>query len=92
LQQQGIEVLFHPFVGSIAELLATRGHEFDVIIVSRHYIAAKHIDTVRQFAPQALLVFDTVDLHSCARSAWPSSRAMRSVAPRRGQSAMRSWR
>jgi len=63
LQQQGIEVLFHPFVGSIAELLATRGHEFDVIIVSRHYIAAKHIDTVRQFAPQALLVFDTVDLH-----------------------------
>jgi GT2 family glycosyltransferase/glycosyltransferase involved in cell wall biosynthesis len=63
LQQQGVEVLFHPYVSSMAELLAARGHEFDVVIVSRHYIAAKHIDAVRQFAPRALLVFDTVDLH-----------------------------
>jgi GT2 family glycosyltransferase/glycosyltransferase involved in cell wall biosynthesis len=63
LQQQGIEVLFHPYVNSMAELLAARGHEFDIVIVSRHYIAAKHIDAVRQFAPRALVVFDTVDLH-----------------------------
>ncbi len=63
LQQQGIEVLFHPYVSSMADLLAARGHEFDVVIVSRHYIMSKHIDAVRQFAPRALLVFDTVDLH-----------------------------
>jgi GT2 family glycosyltransferase len=63
LQQQGVEVLFHPYVSSIAELLAKRGHEFDVVLMSRHYIAAKHIDAVRQFAPHALVVFDTVDLH-----------------------------
>jgi len=63
LQQLGIEVLFHPYVSSMADLLAARGPEFDVVIVSRHYIAAKHIDAVRQFAPRALVVFDTVDLH-----------------------------
>ena len=63
LQQRGIEVQFHPFIRSIADLLSKRGAEFDIIIISRHYIAVKHIDAVRAFAPQALVVFDTVDLH-----------------------------
>ena len=31
--------------------------------MSRHYIAVKHVDAVRAFAPKALVVFDTVDLH-----------------------------
>ena len=63
LQQGGIEVLHHPFVRSITDLLSKRGSEFDVIVISRHYIAVKHIDAVRAFAPKALVVFDTVDLH-----------------------------
>lgn len=63
LQQRGVEVLFHPFVRSIADLLSKRGAEFDIVVMSRHYIAVKHIDAVRAFAPKALVVFDTVDLH-----------------------------
>jgi GT2 family glycosyltransferase/glycosyltransferase involved in cell wall biosynthesis len=63
LTQRGIEVLFHPYVRSVAELLVTRAREFDVILLSRHYIAERHIDTVRKVAPDALIVFDTVDLH-----------------------------
>ncbi|MEO8346504.1 MAG: glycosyltransferase, partial [Betaproteobacteria bacterium] len=63
LQQRGIEVLFHPFANSIAELLAQRGVEFDIVVMSRHYVAVKHFDAVRTFAPKALVVFDTVDLH-----------------------------
>jgi O-antigen biosynthesis protein len=63
LTQRGVEVLFHPYVRSIAELLMTRAREFDVIMLSRHYIAARHIDTARKAAPRALIVFDTVDLH-----------------------------
>lgn len=63
LQQLGIEVQFHPYARSISVLLGTRGEEFDIVILSRHYIAAKHIDAVRAFAPDALVVFDTVDLH-----------------------------
>jgi glycosyltransferase involved in cell wall biosynthesis len=63
LQQRGVEVLFHPYVRSIADLLSKRGAEFDIIVISRHYIAVKHIDAARAFAPHALVVFDTVDLH-----------------------------
>lgn len=63
LQARGIEVLFHPYVRSIAELLESRGAEFDLVIVARHYIAAKHLDSIRRFAPRALVAFDTVDLH-----------------------------
>jgi GT2 family glycosyltransferase len=63
LQQRGVEVLFHPFVRSIADLLSKCGREFDMVLMSRHYVAVKHIDAVRAFAPRALVVFDTVDLH-----------------------------
>jgi GT2 family glycosyltransferase/glycosyltransferase involved in cell wall biosynthesis len=63
LAQRGVEVLYAPYVRSIAELLSRRGREFDIVLLSRHYIAARHIDAVRAFAPDALVVFDTVDLH-----------------------------
>ena len=63
LQQLGVEVLFRPYVRSLAELFARRGNEFDIVIMSRYYVAAKHLDAVRKFAPHALIVFDTVDLH-----------------------------
>ena len=63
LQQAGIEVQFHPYVRSIPEFLGKHGGEFDVVVIARHYIAAKHIEAVRTFAPKALIVFDTHDLH-----------------------------
>jgi GT2 family glycosyltransferase/glycosyltransferase involved in cell wall biosynthesis len=63
LQQQGVEVQFHPYTSSLAMLLGERGAEFDLVLLSRHYIAARHMATVRAFAPRALIAFDTVDLH-----------------------------
>jgi len=63
LQQLGVEVLFYPYVDSIPSLLDRRGAEFDMVVIARHYIAAKYIDAVRTFAPNALVAFDTVDLH-----------------------------
>ena len=63
LQQAGVEVQFHPYVRSISEFLGKHGSEFDIVIIARHYIVAKHIDAVRAFAPNALVVFDTHDLH-----------------------------
>jgi GT2 family glycosyltransferase/glycosyltransferase involved in cell wall biosynthesis len=63
LQRRGVEVLFHPYVTSIADLLSKRGDEFDMVVMSRHYVAVKHIEAVRTFASRALVVFDTVDLH-----------------------------
>jgi GT2 family glycosyltransferase/glycosyltransferase involved in cell wall biosynthesis len=63
LQQRGVEVLFHPYVRSVSEAIAERGRDIDIAIVSRHYVAVKHLETLRRFAPQALVAFDTVDLH-----------------------------
>lgn len=63
LQQAGVEVWHHPFVQSVAQLLAERGKDYDVIIFCRHYIAAPYLTEVRNWAPQARIVFDTVDLH-----------------------------
>jgi GT2 family glycosyltransferase/glycosyltransferase involved in cell wall biosynthesis len=63
LREEGIEVLHHPFAQSIESVLAERGAEFDVVVLTRYYIATKHIGAVRRFAPRALLVFDTIDLH-----------------------------
>jgi GT2 family glycosyltransferase len=63
LQARGVEVLYAPYESSIADLLDRRGREFDIAIVARHYVAVKHLDALRRFAPQAIVVFDTVDLH-----------------------------
>jgi polysaccharide pyruvyl transferase WcaK-like protein/glycosyltransferase involved in cell wall biosynthesis len=63
LQQDGIEVLHEPRVWSITQALAMRGAEFDAVIVSRHHVASPILAALRRFAPQALFVFDTVDLH-----------------------------
>ncbi|HEX4883406.1 MAG TPA: glycosyltransferase, partial [Casimicrobiaceae bacterium] len=57
LQQRGVEVLFHPYVRSVSDVIASRGREFDIVLVARHYIAVKHLDALRRFAPQALVAF-----------------------------------
>ena len=63
LQRAGVEVQFHPYTRSITDFLGQHGKQFDIVMLSRHYVAEKHIDAVKSFAPQALVVFDTVDLH-----------------------------
>ena len=63
LQQLGVEVLYHPYVSDPVAFFRERGHEFDVILLSRHYIATNYIALVREYAPRARLLFDTVDLH-----------------------------
>jgi len=63
LRQAGVEVLHAPYVRSIDEVLRERGGEFDVVILARYYVAGPHIEAVRRYAPRALLVFDTIDLH-----------------------------
>ncbi|HEY1769661.1 MAG TPA: glycosyltransferase [Chthoniobacterales bacterium] len=63
LRKRGIEVIHHPYLKSISEYLQTNGSKFDVVILSRRDFARKHIEDVRRYAPQARLIFDTVDLH-----------------------------
>ena len=63
LQQLGVEALYTPYAQDPVKFLRERGREFDLVILSRHYVAASFVGLVRLYAPQARLAFDTVDLH-----------------------------
>ena len=63
LQGMGVEVIHHPYYRSVRSFLKQHGEDFDVVIISRAEIAARHMATVQRFAPRAKVVFDTVDLH-----------------------------
>ena len=63
LQALGVEVLYHPASPDPVTLFRERGREFDAILLSRHYVAIEYVGLARLYAPQARLVFDTVDLH-----------------------------
>jgi GT2 family glycosyltransferase/glycosyltransferase involved in cell wall biosynthesis len=63
LQRMGVECLYAPFALSINEIIATRGHEFDVIYITRFYVAQNYIDLIRKHAPRAKIVLMNADLH-----------------------------
>ena len=63
LQALGVEALYHPFVADPIAWMRERGRELAAIVLSRHYIAANYVGLARLYAPQARLIFDTVDLH-----------------------------
>jgi len=63
LQRAGVEVVHEPWIASPQRFLAERGSEFDFVMVSRHYVAAKYLGPVRRHCPNARFIFDTVDLH-----------------------------
>ncbi|MGQ9830626.1 MAG: glycosyltransferase [Thermochromatium sp.] len=63
LQRRGIQVLTAPGIASIQAHLQAHGSDYDLVILSRANVAAQFLDAVRQYAPQAEVWFDTVDLH-----------------------------
>lgn len=63
LQDLGVEALFHPYMPEAPEFFRQRGAEFDLVIVSRHYVLETYLPLVKSHCPRAQLWFDTVDLH-----------------------------
>lgn len=63
LQSLGVEVWHAPFAKHPHAWLREHGPRFDTVVVCRHYVLREWLPLVRRFAPQAKLVFDTVDLH-----------------------------
>ncbi|MET0331114.1 MAG: glycosyltransferase [Dyella sp.] len=59
----GVEVLARPWLQDIPHWLAEHGPELSAVILSRHTVAGQYAHLVRKHAPQATLIFDTVDLH-----------------------------
>ncbi|WP_266183435.1 glycosyltransferase [Dyella humicola] len=63
LGKLGVQTLCRPWAPSLATWLKREGSSLDAIMFCRHYVADPHMALARQFAPNAKLLFDTVDLH-----------------------------
>jgi glycosyltransferase involved in cell wall biosynthesis len=63
LGRLGVHVLCVPWAPALAPWLAKNGHTVDAVMLCRHYIAEPHLPLIRRIAPQARILFDTVDLH-----------------------------
>jgi GT2 family glycosyltransferase/glycosyltransferase involved in cell wall biosynthesis len=62
LQKMGIECLHAPFCVSINEILQERGHEFNLVFITRYDVADRYIDAIRQHT-RAKVLFNNADLH-----------------------------
>jgi GT2 family glycosyltransferase/glycosyltransferase involved in cell wall biosynthesis len=63
LQRLGVECWHAPQAARPARWLREHGARFDAVMASRHYVASEFLPLLREYAPQARLIFDTVDLH-----------------------------
>ena len=63
LQRMGVECWHAPHAARFPAWLREHGARFDVALVSRHYIAGEMLPLLRRYAPNARVLFDTVDLH-----------------------------
>ena len=63
LQQMGVECWYAPYAQRAPTWLREHGPRFDTVVLCRHYVASEFLPLVRRHAPQARVVFDTIDLH-----------------------------
>ena len=59
----GTELLYDPVAAHLPQWLSANGASLHAVMLSRHAVAGQYAALVRKFAPQARLIFDTVDLH-----------------------------
>ena len=59
----GCEVLCDPDDGNLPDWLRRHGRKLHAVMLCRHTVAGQYAALVRRHAPQARLLFDTVDLH-----------------------------
>ena len=63
MQATGIECFYAPFERSVTELLSGNGALYDVVQVIRANVGFKNVSLIRQYAPQAKLIYLNADLH-----------------------------
>jgi GT2 family glycosyltransferase/glycosyltransferase involved in cell wall biosynthesis len=67
LERLGVEVLYGTGIltglGALREEFEQIGPGLSLVLISRPTPAARFLQLVREFAPQATLIYDTVDLH-----------------------------
>jgi GT2 family glycosyltransferase len=63
LQQLGVETWYAPFAQRAPAWLREHGRRFETVLLCRHYVASEFLPLLRRHAPQARILFDSVDLH-----------------------------
>jgi len=63
LQQLGVETWYAPFAQGVPAWLREHSARFNDVLVCRHYVAREFLPLLRRHAPQARILFDSVDLH-----------------------------
>lgn len=63
LGRLGVETLCKPHSPSLLEWLKREGRQLQAIMLCRYYVADSHLALIKQLAPNATLLYDTVDLH-----------------------------
>jgi glycosyltransferase involved in cell wall biosynthesis len=61
LQASGVDVIYG--ATWMSRELAAIGDDLQLAIVSRPYVAAQHTHVLREYSPQTVIAYDTVDLH-----------------------------
>jgi O-antigen biosynthesis protein len=61
VRRLGVEVV--PDGMPVQEHLLRMGGRYDAVIISRPWVAVTYLGPIRRCAPQALLIYDTLDLH-----------------------------
>ncbi len=63
LQKKGVQCIYEPFYPDAKSYIAQRGCIYDVIVLSRYYVAQDCLSLVRECCKQAAVVFNSIDLH-----------------------------
>ncbi|HET7175224.1 MAG TPA: glycosyltransferase family 4 protein, partial [Gammaproteobacteria bacterium] len=63
LQRLGIECVYAPHYLSVHQFLKKHASEFGFVMLCRPYVAIRYLDLLRHIAPEACIIYDTVDLH-----------------------------
>ena len=63
LQRAGIEVLYAPYVTSVKQHVEEFGGRYALVLLFRPIVFDRHFNSIRQYCPQAKVLFHTVDLH-----------------------------
>lgn len=89
----GVEVLSRPWISDLPNWLHAHGNELSAIMLCRHTVAGQYAPLVRKHAPQARLLFDTVDLHflreqRAAELSGSASMARQALASRKSELAL----
>jgi glycosyltransferase involved in cell wall biosynthesis len=63
LQRIGVECVYSPYCTSIKDYLTENARYYDYIILTRPYVGIKYLDLLKQCAPQARIIYSSVDLH-----------------------------